>query len=74
MQSTFRLRADELSDDFIQALKNAYHHREIEILVQDVQDETEYLLSTPANREHLLKAIENVNAHSNLVTMKLDDL
>ena len=53
MHSTYRVRADELTADFIQALKSTYHDREIEITVDEVQDETKYLLSSPANREHL---------------------
>lgn len=74
MYSTYRLKADELSTDFIKALKKVYQHREIEIIVQEIQDETEYLLSTQANREHLLRAIENVKNHTNLVHVKLEDL
>ena len=45
MYSTYRLKAEELSEDFVAALKKTYHDREIEIIVQEVQDETEYLLS-----------------------------
>ena len=47
---------------------------EILIIVEDDIDETDYLLSTPANRKHLLRAIENVNNHTNLVQMPSDDL
>ena len=74
MYSTYRLKADELSADFIKALKKTYQHRQIEIIVQEVQDETEYLMSSQANRNHLLRAIENVDHHTNLVTVKLEDL
>jgi antitoxin YefM len=74
MLTTFRVRADELTDDFVKALKVAYKDREIEIIVSDDVDETDYLMSSPANREHLLRAIENVNNHSNLVQMSSDDL
>ena len=49
-------------------------HKEIEITVNEVQDETDYLLSSPANREHLLRAIENVKNNDNLVQVKLEDL
>jgi antitoxin YefM len=74
MQSTYRVRADELTDDFVQALKIAYKDKEIEIIVSDVVDETDYLLSTEANREHLLDAIKNIESGENLVSFSLDDL
>jgi antitoxin YefM len=74
MQSTYRVRADELTIDFVQALKITYKDREIEIIVSDEVDETDYLFSSPANREHLLRAIENVTNHTNLVQMSSDDL
>jgi antitoxin YefM len=73
MLSTYHVRADELTDDFVQALNIAYKHREIEIIVSDEVDETEYLLSSPANREHLLRAIENVNNHRNLIEISSVD-
>ncbi len=66
--------AYEQTGDFVKALKVAYKDREIEIIVSDDIDETDYLLSTPANREHLLRAIEKVNNHTNLVQMPSDDL
>ncbi len=74
MYSTYRLKADELSSTLLNAIKKTYHDREIEITVQEIQDDTDYLLSSPANREHLLKAIENVNNHKNLVQMPLEEL
>ena len=74
MYSTFRLPADELSTGFIKAVKKAYQHRQIEIIVQEVHDETEYLLSTKSNREHLLRAIENVQTPKKLVHVKLEEL
>lgn len=74
MYSTYRLQADELSLDFIKALKKIYQNRQIEIIVQDVQDETDYLLSSEANREHLLRAVENINNHTNLVSINSDDV
>ena len=36
-------------------------------------DETAYLLKSPANRERLLKAIENVTQNRNLVTVKQEE-
>lgn len=74
MYSTYELKADELSADFVKAVKKTYHHRQIKIIVQEVEDETEYLLSSPANREHLLSAIEDVRSGVNLVQVPLDSI
>jgi len=41
---------------------------------QSEEDETAYLLRSPANRERLLRAIENVTGQRDLVTLSLDDL
>lgn len=39
------------------------------LVVPQEEDETEYLLSTPANRDHLLQALESVNDSENLVVI-----
>jgi len=74
MYTTYRLQADELSDNFIKAVKQTYKHCNIEIIVQEVQDETEYLLSSKANKEHLLRSIQNIANHTNLVQVQIEDL
>jgi antitoxin YefM len=78
MYTIYRLNANELDGRFIRALKAMFKNKEVEIAVCDVSeiegDETTYLLKSPANREHLLKAIENVNYHRNLVTVNVDEL
>ncbi len=74
MQTTYRLNANELSPELIEALKKTYHDRQIEIIISEVQDETEYLLSTDANREHLLSALEDIRSNANLVSLSVDSL
>ncbi|OHD82343.1 MAG: hypothetical protein A3J97_06945 [Spirochaetes bacterium RIFOXYC1_FULL_54_7] len=74
MYTTYRLNADELSDTFIKAVRQTYKNRTIEIIIQEVQDETEYLLSSKANKEHLLRSIQNVANHTNLVQVHLEEL
>jgi antitoxin YefM len=74
MQSIYRVRATDLGLDFLKALKYAYKDREIEIVVSEVVDETDYLLGTDANREQLLGAIKGIEAGDNLVSLSLDSL
>ncbi|MCM1322530.1 MAG: hypothetical protein NC041_08825 [Bacteroides sp.] len=62
MQSTFLLNCDELNSNFLDSLKTMFAGRNIEISVRDVADETEHLLSTQANREHLLRSISQIES------------
>ena len=73
MVTTYRLRADELDQDFIEALKTLFKDKEIEIIVSEV-DETAYLLQSEANKERLLQAVQNINTQQKLVEVSLDDL
>ena len=70
MYSTYILNTDELTPQFITALQQNYPNRKIEIFVQEVQDETEYLLKD----KHLLKAVEDIKNGKNLVAVSLDSL
>jgi antitoxin YefM len=74
MQSIYRVRAADLTSDFITALQYVYKDREIEIVVSDVVDETDYLLGTDANREHLIAAMKNIEVGEDLVSLSLDSL
>ena len=60
MIATYQLKPHELTDDFFKKLKDTFSGREVTITVEETQDETDYLLSTEANREHLLAGIEAV--------------
>ena len=73
MKATYRIRANELDEKFIERLKTTFGEQEIEIVVSDM-DETDYLLQSPANKERLLKAIENVKLGENLIAISLGDL
>lgn len=78
MYAVYKLRADELDESFLETLKNLFKNREIEIAVSEAststEDETDYLLKSPANRNRLLQAIENIAEDRNLVTVDLDEL
>jgi antitoxin YefM len=78
MYAVYKLRAEELDQRFLDTLKSQFQDREIEIAVSEVaessEDETAYLLRSPANRERLLRAIENVAQGKNLVVIDPGDL
>ncbi len=78
MYASSRMNVNELDERFLETLRTMFHDREIEISVSEAvdngEDETAYLLRSPANREHLLKAVDDVNQGRNLVTVDLDKL
>jgi antitoxin YefM len=78
MYMVYNMKAEELDSRFLRALKAMFKDKEIEIAVceagQSEEDETEYLLKSPANRNRLLQAIENVARQRNLVPVGLEEL
>ena len=66
MQSTFTLRKDELTMDFLQGLKQMFTGKVLDITVSDnasdEMDETEYLLRDPANKKMLLDGIKEIES------------
>ena len=77
MYMIYKMNAGELDSRFLRALKAMFKDKEIEIVVceaeQIEEDETAYLLKSPANRERLLKAIEDVAQNRNLVTVNANE-
>jgi len=60
MTTTYHLSANDLSVDFLKSLKSMYKGKTISITVEPEMDETEYLLSSDANRKMLLESIKQV--------------
>ena len=73
MQTTYRLNASELNQNFLEGLKATFRDQEIEILVYTV-DETDYLLKSEANRERLIAAKTNIERGENRVSVQLEEL
>jgi len=79
MEAIYRLNTKELGNDFINSVRHAYPDQNVEILVREQMDfqsagfssdETEYLSSSPANCEHLTKAIRNIEEGKNIITFE----
>lgn len=73
MHTSYRLNANELDEKFIQSLKALFKDKDIEIMVSEV-DETAYLFRSEANKERLLRAVENVEKRENLIEIQVGDL
>ena len=73
MQTVYRLNANELDSQFLEALKLLFRDKTVEIVVTTL-DETDYLIKSEANYKRLKEAIDNVNKGTNLVTVDLDTL
>ncbi len=73
MTTTFRLNESEFSENIVKAIRSAFKNKEIEITVSDITDQTEYLLSTEANKKHLQKSIEDIDSGKG-ITLTLNEL
>lgn len=60
MYTSFHVKANELDDKILKSIKALFKSKRISIIVEEEMDETEYLLSTEANRKHLEDALKNV--------------
>ena len=73
MKTSFRLNEKEFTDEIINIIRTAFKNKEIEITVSDFVDETEYLLSSEANRNHLQKSIADIE-NGEGITFTLNEL
>jgi antitoxin YefM len=67
MQTIYQINADDLDQTLLESIKLQYKHKKIEIFVSEI-DETEYLMRSPANREYLLRAVQDVENNQNIIT------
>jgi len=77
MQVAYRLNANELDMNFLESIKKLFQEKSIyiNISIANQDDETDYLLSTPANASRLLNAINNIENHKEkLIYKNLEDL
>ncbi len=74
MLASYKLKASEIEQPILDTIKKLFKDKEIEIIIHEVEDETEYLLKSSSNKEHLLKAITNVNSGKNLEKLSIEGL
>ena len=73
MFTTYKMDVNELTIEVLNSIKAAFKNKTIEITVSEVMDETEYLLSSPANRESLERSMRQAEK-GDVVVFTLDEL
>ena len=67
IRANFTMKLDDLDAGLIEKLKSLFKNDKlIEINVLDDRDETEYLLSTPTNRESILRSLDQLKRHDTI--------
>ena len=72
MTTTYHLNANELTADLIRSVKAAFKDKTIDITVSEALDETEYLMSSEANRKHLDESLRALKAGEG-ITMTVEE-
>ncbi len=49
MNAVYYLNTNEINENFINSVKSLYKDKNIEIIINETQDETEYLAKSPVN-------------------------
>lgn len=57
MEALFKLNANEIDSTMIDSIKKLFAGKEVIIQVSSVSDDTAYLLSSKANKAHLVKSM-----------------
>jgi len=73
MEVSYRLSIDDLDARFIESIKKLFNDKST--YINKKEDETDYLLSNPANASRLLKAVENIQKDKDrLIYKNIEDL
>ncbi len=74
IRANFKLRLGDLDIDFVEKMKSLFSKNNvIEINIGDEVDETDYLLSTPANRESIFRSLEQLK-NRQLISKQINHL
>jgi hypothetical protein len=58
MVTTYQMDVNELTVDVLNAIKTAFKNKTINITISEAFDETQYLLASKANSEHLERSMK----------------
>lgn len=72
MTATYHLTLDELNPEFVDRLKQMFSAGQVTIMVEN-HDETDYLLSDPANKAQLMRSMQQAE-EGKLINVDFDDI
>jgi len=74
MDVTYRLKPDELNNNFFRILQETFMGKEITVSIKEISEPTEYLLSDEENRRRLLKALDDAQDGHCVHTLTLEEM
>lgn len=72
MHTTYQLHSSELDEKFVEAIKHLFADKYIKIDITEL-DNTAYLSSSEANHQHLMQAIQDIEAGRNLRAVDIEE-
>ena len=73
MTTTYHLNVNELSVELLNSIKAAFKDKNIDIVVSEAIDETEYLLSSEANKKMLEESMLQLKEGKG-ITLSVEEL
>ncbi len=73
MITTFHISPEELNDEFLQKIKQAFGEKQLLITIEEDTDDTFFLLSTKENRNKLKQSLKELK-DGEIVSVDLKDL
>lgn len=73
METTIRINTDNLTGEIIEGIQKLFPHKTVEITIQSA-DDTEYIMSSPAYADELLRRIEEYDRKRETITVKASEL
>lgn len=76
METLLKGNADEINSSLLEFIRSAFKGKKVAVHIYEdnEMDETEFLLSNPANKKRLLESLEEVKHGEHLQEFTLDEL